>query len=163
MVGRQIFAKKLGRSYKPKGDGIEPPGWMTRAKEDKPDVYREAMEEVYSKVREVLTTNLKRLRLKELVDMVSEAQLGVEKERNNYDGFMKLTSTSEGVKLAVQKEAKPDIEKMRSGISKNDIIKTDGAKIIIAIPGMEELVIHGVKFHSNMLSDDKQNLKIKTR
>jgi hypothetical protein len=163
MVGRQIFAKKLGRSYKPKSDDIECPSWMTKAKEDKPDVYREAMEEVYAKVREVLTTNLKRLRLKELVDLVREAQLGVEKERNNYDGFMKLTSTSEGVKLVLQKEAKPDIEKIRSGISKNDIIKTQGAKIIISIPGMEELVIHGVKFHSNMLSDDKQNLKIKTR
>ncbi len=163
LVGRQIFAKKLGRSYKPDPDDIEPPSWMTRAKEDKPDVYREAMEQVYFKVREVLTTNLKRLRLKELVALVSEAQLGVEEERNNYDGFLKLTSTSEGVKLAVQREAKPDIKKIRSGINKDDIIKTDGAKIIISIPGMEELVIHGVKFHSNMLSDDKQNLKIKTR
>ena len=107
--------------------------------------------------------NLKRLRLKELVDMVNEAHLGVSNERNEYDGFLKLTSTSDGVKLIVQKDGKPDVRAIRNGITKNDIIKQDGAKIIITIPGMDELVIHGVKFHSNMLSDDKQNLKIKTR
>ena len=135
---------------------------MTKAKEDHPDIYKEAMEEVYAKIREVLTTNLKRLRLKELVDMVNEAHLGVADERNEYDGFLKLTSTSDGVKLVSQKEAKPDINKIRT-MSKDNIIRTEGANIIIDIPGLEPLTIHSVKFHSNMLSDKRDDLKIKTR
>ena len=135
---------------------------MVKAKESHPDKYKEAMEEVYAKIREVLTQNLKRLRLKELVDMVNEAHLGVADERNEYDGFLKLTSTSEGVKLVSQKEAKPDVTKLKS-MNKNDIIRNEGANIIIDIPGLDPLTIHSVKFHSNMLSDKRDDLKIKTR
>jgi len=163
LVGRQIFANKVGsRKYNPKDDDIECPAWMTKAKEDHPDVYKEAMEEVYAKIREVLTHNLKSLRLKELVDMVNEAHLGVAEERNEYDGFLKLTSTSEGVKLVSQQEAKPDLNKIKT-MSKDDIIRNEGANIIIDIPGLEPLTIHSVKFHSNMLSDKRDDLKIKTR
>jgi hypothetical protein len=163
LVGRQIFASKLGkRKYHPKDDDISCPTWMTNAKEDKPDIYKEAMEEVYEKMREVLVHNLRRMKIKELVEMVNEAHLGKNEERNEYDGFFKLTSDVDGVKLTYLKSSKPDIEQLKS-MSKNDIIKTEGAKIIIAIPGMDELTIHGVKFHSNMLSDDRQNLMVKTR
>jgi hypothetical protein len=42
-------------------------------------------------------------------------------------------------------------------------VKTDGARIIIDIPGMSPLTIHGLKFHSNMLSSKHDDLKIKTR
>jgi hypothetical protein len=163
VVGRQIFAKKVGkRKYVPKGEGVECPAWMTKAKEDHPDLYKEAMEEVYAKIREVLIHNLKRLRLKDLVDMVNEAHLGVADERKEYDKFLKLTSTSEGVKLISQEEAKPNINKLKM-MNKNDIIRSEGANIIIDIPGLEPLTIHSVKFHSNMLSDKRDDLKIKTR
>jgi hypothetical protein len=83
-------------------------------------------------------------------------------ERNEYDGFLKLTSTSEGVKLVSQQEAKPDINKIKT-MNKDDIIRNEGANIVIDIPGLEQLTIHSVKFHSNMLSDKRDDLKIKTR
>jgi hypothetical protein len=50
-----------------------------------------------------------------------------------------------------------------SGMNKADIVKTDGARIIIDIPGMSPLTIHGLKFHNNMLSSKRDDLKIKTR
>ena len=164
LVGRQIFAKKVGkRKYNPSPDDIEAPGWMEKAKEYHPDLYKEAMEEVYLQLREVFVDNLRKMKLKDLVAMVNEAHAGSEEERKSYDSLLKLTSDSEGVKLVEQGNEQPDIEKIKSGITKNDIVKTDGARIIINIPGISELIIHGLKFHSNMLSSKRDDLKIKTR
>lgn len=165
LVGRQIFARKVGsRSYNPDKEDYEAPTWMTKAKENHPDIYKEAMSEVYAKVRDVLTTNLRRLKLKELVAMVNEAHMGAEEERGEYDDFFVLTSTSEGVNLERQGGGKPDLETIKAkGMNKNDIVRQEDSLIIIDIPGLEPLTIHSVKFHSDMLSGDKQNLKIKTR
>jgi hypothetical protein len=164
IVGRQSFAKKLGRSYKPGEEDFEPPSWMTKAKESKPDVYKEAMEDVYAQIRQVLVNNLRSMKLKELVDMVNEAHLGAEDEREGYEELLKLTSDVDGVKLVEQSYEKPDINAIKSGgMDKSDLVKEDGAKIIIEIPGMTELVINSVKFHSNMLSAKRDDLKIKTR
>lgn len=165
IVGRQIFASKVGsRKYNPGVEDYEPPAWMEKAKETHPDLYKEAMSEVYEKVRDILTTNLRRLKLKELVSMVQEAQLGGEEEREGYDSFFVLTSTSDGVKLEAQGGGKPDIQKIKaSGMNKTDLVKQEDSNIVIDIPGLDPLTIHSVKFHSNMLSGDKQNLKIKTR
>jgi len=165
LVGRQIFARKVGsRSYNPDKEDFEAPAWMTSAKENHPDIYKEAMSELYTKVRDVLTTNLRRLKLKELVAMVNEAHMGVEDERSEYDEFYVLTSTSEGVKLEAKDGGKPDLETIKAkGMNKADIVRQEDSRIVIDIPGLEPLTIHSVKFHSDMLSDDKQNLKIKTR
>lgn len=165
LVGRQIFANKVGsRKYNPDREDYEAPSWMTSAKEKHPDIYKEAMSEVYTKVRDVLATNLRRMKLKELVDMVNEAHMGAEEERGEYDDFFVLTSTSEGVNLERQGGGKPDLETIKAkGMNKNDIVKQEDSLIIIDIPGLEPLTIHSVKFHSDMLSGDKQNLKIKTR
>jgi hypothetical protein len=165
LVGRQIFARKVGsRSYNPGKEEFEPPAWMTKAKEKHPDLYKEAMSEVYEKVRNVLTTNLRRMKLKELVDMVNEAHLGVKEERQEYDSFLVLKATDEGVELEEEGYEKPDLEKIKSsGMNKNDIVKQEDSLIIIDIPGMTTLTIHSVKFHSNMLSGKRDDLKIKTR
>jgi len=164
MVGRQIFAKKLGRVYTPKSEDFEPPSWMEKAKEDRSDLYKEAMEEVYEKVREVFVSNLRSMKLKELVNMVNDAQLGDEDERTSYDKLYVLVSDVDGIRLEEKDRSKPDIEKIRaSNMGKKDIVKTDGAKIIIDIPGLDPLTIHGLKFHSNMLSSKRDDLKIKTR
>jgi hypothetical protein len=165
MVGRQIFASKVGsRKYNPGAEEYESPSWMEKAKETHPDLYKEAMSEVYEKVRDVLATNLRHLKLKELVRMVQEAQMGGEEEQNGYDAFYVLTSTSEGVKLEEKGGGKPDIQTIKAkGLNKSDIVRQEDSNIVIDIPGMEPLTIHSVKFHSNMLSGDKQNLKIKTR
>jgi hypothetical protein len=48
-------------------------------------------------------------------------------------------------------------------MTKSDIVKQDGARIIIDIPGMSPLTIHGLKFQNNMLSSTMNDLKIKTR
>lgn len=163
MVGRQIFASKIGsRKYNPGAEEYEVPSWMEKAKETHSDIYKEAMSEVYEKIRDVLTANLRRLKLKELVDMVNEAHLGAKEERGEYDDFFVLTSTSKGVKLEHQGGGKPDIQKLQ-GMNKNDIVRQEDSNIVIDIPGLEPLTIHSVKFHSNMLSSDKQGLKIKTR
>ena len=165
MVGRQIFASKVGsRKYNPGAEDYEAPSWMESAKEKHSDLYKEAMSEVYAQVRDVLTTNLRRLKLKELVAMVNEAHMGVEDERSEYDEFYVLTSTSEGVKLESKDGGKPDLETIKAKrMNKNDIVRQEDSRIVIDIPGLEPLTIHSVKFHSDMLSDDKQNLKIKTR
>lgn len=165
LVGRQIFARKVGsRSYNPGKEEFEAPAWMTSAKEKHPDLYKEAMSEVYEKVRNVLTTNLRRMKLKELVDMVNEAHLGVKEERQEYDSFLVLKATDEGVELEEEGYEKPDLEKIKSsGMNKNDIVKQEDSLIIIDIPGMTTLTIHSVKFHSNMLSGKRDDLKIKTR
>jgi hypothetical protein len=165
MVGRQIFASKVGsRKYSPGAEDYEAPSWMVSAKEKHPDIYKEAMGELYAKVRDVLTTNLRRMKLKELVAMVNEAHMGVEDERSEYDEFYVLTSTSEGVKLESKDGGKPDLETIKAkGMNKADIVRQEDSRIVIDIPGLEPLTIHSVKFHSDMLSDDKQNLKIKTR
>lgn len=165
LVGRQIFASKVGsRKYNPDREDYEAPSWMTSAKEKHPDIYKEAMSEVYAKVRDVLATNLRRMKLKELVDMVNEAHMGAKEERGEYDDFFVLTSTSEGVKLDRQGGGKADLETIKArGMNKSDIVKQEDSLIIIDIPGLEPLTIHSVKFHSDMLSGDKQNLKIKTR
>jgi hypothetical protein len=165
LVGRQIFASKVGsRKYSAGAENYEAPSWMVSAKEKHPDIYKEAMSELYAKVRDVLTTNLRRMKLKELVAMVNEAHMGVEEERSEYDEFYVLTSTSEGVKLESQSGGKPDLETIKAkGMNKADIVKQEDSRIIIDIPGLEPLTIHSVKFHSDMLSGDKQNLKIKTR
>lgn len=165
VVGRQIFANKVGsRKYNPGSEDYEAPSWMTSAKEKHPDIYKEAMSEVYEKIRDVLTSNLRRMKLKDLVAMVNEAHLGAKDERQEYDLFLKLTATSDGINLEEEGYEKPDIEKIKmNGINKTDIVKQEDSLIIIDIPGMTPLTIHSVKFHSDMLSSDKQNLKIKTR
>ena len=165
LVGRQIFAKKIGsRKYNPGPEEFEAPSWMESAKEKHSDLYKEAMSEVYAQVRDVLTTNLRRLKLKELVDMVNEAHLGGKDERQEYDDFFVLTSTSEGIDLKRQGGGKPDIEKIKaSGMNKADIVRQEDSNIVIDIPGLEPLTIHSVKFHSNMLSGKRDDLKIKTR
>lgn len=164
LVGRQLFADKLGRKYNPAKDDFEAPSWMENGKEKHPDLYKEAMEEVYEKLREVFVRNLRHSKLKELVAMVNEAHLGDEEERNKYKELLVLISDVDGIRLEEKSNQKPDVATIRSnGIDKTDIVKTDGAKIIIAIPGMEDLTIHGLKFHSNMLSSKRDDLKIKTR
>ena len=165
LVGRQIFASKVGsRKYSAGAEDYEAPAWMVTAKEKHSDIYKEAMSELYAKVRDVLTTNLRRMKLKELVAMVNEAHMGVEEERSEYDEFYVLTSTSDGVKLESQNGGKPDLETIKAkGMNKTDIVKQEDSRIVIDIPGLEPLTIHSVKFHSDMLSGDKQNLKIKTR
>lgn len=165
IVGRQLFAKKVGsRGYNPGKEEFEPPSWMVSAKEKHPDLYKEAMSEVYEKVRNVLTSNLRKMRLKELVDMVKEAHLGVKEEREGYDAFLVLKATSDGIELEESNSEKPDIEKIKiNGMNKADLVKQEESRIIIDIPGMTPLTIHSVKFHSNMLSGKRDDLKIKTR
>jgi len=164
LVGRQIFAKKLGRSYSANSEKLETPSWMEKAKESKPEVYKESMEEVYEQLRGVFVDNLRKMKLKELVEMVNEAHLGDKKEREKYEKLFVLSSDVDGIKLKESGYEKPDLEKIKmEGINKADIVKTDGAKIIIDIPGMSPLTIHGLKFHSNMLSSNREDLKIKTR
>ncbi len=139
LIGRQIFAKKLGRSFNGSVEDLEPPGWMTKAKESKSDIYKEAMEEVYAKLRQVFVDNLRKMKLKQLVAMVNEAHNGT-KEEENYEKLLVLTSDVDGIRLEEKSEEKPDIQKIKlSGISKKDLVKTDGARIIIEIPGMDEL------------------------
>ncbi len=133
-------------------------------KEKHSDLYKEAMSEVYEKVRNVLTANLRRMKLKQLVDMVNEAHLGGKEERDNYDSFLVMKATDEGVTVEEEGFEKPDLEKIKSsGMNKNDIVKQEDSLIIIDIPGMTPLTIHSVKFHSNMLSGKRDDLKIKTR
>jgi len=163
LVGRKIFASKLGRKYNPKEDDLEAPSWMEKAKESKKDVYKESMEEVYEKLRETFVNNLRSMKLIDLVSMVNEAHLGDDKE-DDYEELLVLTSDVDGINLKEMAEERPDIEAIKArGLKKDDIVKTDGAKIIISIPGMEDLTIHGLKFHSNMLSSNREDLKIKTR
>jgi len=163
IVGRKIFAKKLGRKYSPGKDEFEPPSWMEKAKENKKDLYKESMEEVYEQMRSVFVDNLRRMKLKDLVEMVNEAHFGGEEEQE-YDTLLVLSSDVEGINLKEQEEEQPDIVSIKErGLTKSDLVTTEGAKIIIAIPGMEELIIHGLKFHSNMLSSKRDDLKIKTR
>lgn len=165
LIGRQIFANKVGsRSYNPGKEDFEPPAWMTTAKEKHPDIYKEAMSEVYEKVRNVLTQNLRKMKLKELVDMVNEAHLGAKEERTEYDSFLVLKITDEGIELDTEGYGKPDIEKIRMNkMKKSDLVKQEDSLIIIDIPGLSPLTIHSVKFHSNMLSGKRDDLKIKTR
>jgi hypothetical protein len=165
IVGRQIFARKVGsRSYNPGKEEFEAPEWMVSAKEKHSDLYKEAMSEVYEKVRNVLTANLRRMKLKQLVDMVNEAHLGGKEERDNYDSFLVMKATDEGITVEEEGFEKPDLEKIKSsGMNKNDIVKQEDSLIIIDIPGMTPLTIHSVKFHSNMLSGKRDDLKIKTR
>jgi len=165
LVGRQIFASKVGsRKYNPGAEEFEPPSWMTSAKEKHSDLYKEAMSEVYEKIRDVLASNLRRMKLKELVAMVNEAHLGVKDERQEYDLFLKLTATSEGINLEEEAYEKPDLEKIKmNSMNKADLVKQEDSLIVIDIPGMTPLTIHSVKFHSNMLSGKRDDLKIKTR
>jgi len=162
LVGRQIFAKKTGRAYNPNVEDYEAPDWMKKAKEKSPDLYKEAMSEVYEKVRYVYIQNLRRLPLKELIAIVNEAQQGDEKEQGMYDEMYVLVSDTDGIRLEQKGVAKPDLKNM-NGLDKMSRVKEDGAKIIIDIPGMSPLTIHGLKFHSNMLSSKHDDLKIKTR
>ncbi len=164
LVGRQIFAKKLGRSYSADSENLETPAWMEKAKESKPDIYKESMEEVYEQLRQVFVANLRAMKLRELVDMVNEAHLGGKEERQKYEKLLVLSSDVDGINLKESGYEKPDTQKIKlEDIKKDDIVKTDGAKIIIDIPGMSPLTIHGLKFHSNMLSANREDLKIKTR
>jgi hypothetical protein len=165
LIGRQILAKKKGKSYSPGKDDFEPPSWMIKEKEQKTDAYKESMEEVYLKLRETYVNNLRRLKLKEIVAIVNEAHLGGGEEQETYEKLFVLSSDAEGIRLeASDGSEKPDIEKIKAAaMDKSDIIKTDGAKIIIDIPGMSPLTIHGLKFHNNMLSSKRDDLKIKTR
>jgi hypothetical protein len=162
LVGRQILAKKLGRSYSPKKDDFEAPSWMEKERKDKSEEYKESMEEVYEKLRSVFVQNLRNKKLKEIVDMVNDAHLGQDEEE--YEKLYVLISDVQGLRLEEQGQEKPDIERIKSlGLNKQDIIKQDGARIVIEIPGMSPLTIHGLKFHNHMLSSKRDDLKIKTR
>jgi len=162
LVGRKIFAKKLGRAYDPKPEDYEAPEWMKKAKEDKPDIYKEAMSEVYEKVRYIYIYNLRRLPLKDLIAIVNEAQKGDEEEQSLYNEMYVLVSDTDGVRLEKKGSSKPNLKNM-NGLDKMSRVREDGARIIINIPGMSTLTIHGLKFHSNMLSSKRDDLKIKTR
>ena len=164
LVGRQILAKKLGKSYSPKQDDFEPPSWMVKEKDNKTDAYKESMEKVYEMVREVYVNNLRNLKFKELVAIVNEAQQGSQEEQGGYEELLVLASDTDGIRLEENGGNKPDIEKIKSsGMTKKDLVKTEGANIIIDIPGLSPLTIHGLKFHNNMLSSKRDDLKIKTR
>lgn len=164
LVGRQILANKLGKSYSPKQDDFEPPSWMMKEKDNKSDAYKESMEEVYEKVREVYVNNLRALKFKDLVALVNEAQQGSQEEKQEYNKLLVLTSDTDGIRLEENGDNKPNIEKIKaSGMTKKDLVKTEGANIIIDIPGLSPLTIHGLKFHNNMLSSKRDDLKIKTR
>jgi hypothetical protein len=164
LVGRQILAKKLGKSYSPKQDDFEPPSWMVKEKENKTDAYKESMEKVYEMVREVYVNNLRNLKFKELVAIVNEAQQGSQEEQSDYEQLLVLASDADGIRLEENGASKPDIQKIKdSGMTKKDLVKTEGANIIIEIPGLSPLTIHGLKFHNNMLSSKRDDLKIKTR
>jgi hypothetical protein len=59
---------------------------------------------------------------------------------------------------------RPNLNIIRAkGLSVPQMVIEDGSRIIIKIPGMEDLTINSLKFHSNMLSSSKEDLKIKTR
>ena len=162
LVGRQILAKKVGKSYNPKMDDYEPPAWMIKEKEQKSDAYKEAIQEVYEQLRGVFVDNLRKMKLKELVAMVNDAHLGENEE--DYEKLLVLVSDVDGIRLEEQDGEKPDIMKIKElGLNKKDIVKTEGARIIIDIPGMSPLTIHGLKFQNNMLSSSMNDLKIKTR
>jgi len=164
LVCRQLFAKKLGRSYNPNKEDLEAPAWMVKAKKSKKDLYKEAMEETYEKLRNVFVSNLRNKKLSEIVEMVNEASLGSKEERQEYDRLLVLISDVDGIRLEEKGNEIPDIEAIRqNGVNKNNIVYLDGAKIIIDIPGMSPFTIHGLKFHSDVLSSKKDDHKIKTR
>jgi hypothetical protein len=72
-----------------------------------------------------------------------------------------LTYDTEGLNLEEVVNQKVDSNML--DVKPADVIRVDGSKIIIDIPGMSPLTINSVKFHSNMLSSNKEDLKIKTR
>ena len=72
-----------------------------------------------------------------------------------------MTYDTEGLNLEEVVNQKVDSNML--DVKPADVIRVDGSKIIIDIPGMSPLTINAVKFHSNMLSSNREDLKVKTR
>jgi hypothetical protein len=171
VIGRKKFLENLknagkygGKTYNPSKEDWECPAWMTKAKEQNPDVYRETMHEVYAELRSIFVKRLRRLKLSRLVAMVRQSHMGKKDEREQYRGFYRLTYDTSGIRIDRVGNERPNLNIIRAkGLSVPQMVVEDGSKIIIRIPGMEELTINSLKFHSNMLSSSKEDLKIKTR
>ena len=120
------------------------------------------MEEVYGAVRNILTRNLRRMKIKDLVSFVMEADLGKEEERENYDMFIKVVDGPSGLSVNEINIAHQDTTNF-GNLNPEEIVVQDRSDIIIKLPGFQELKINSVKFKSDMLSSKAGDLKIKTR
>jgi hypothetical protein len=172
VVGRKTFLEKLkknsggfsGREYDPDYEDLDAPAWMKTAKESHPDVYKETMEEVYGQIRNVLTRNLRRMKFKDLVSFVMEADLGKEEERGNYDKFLKVMDGPSGLSVTELDINGGDVGGIDPRkLNPEQVVVQDRSDIIIRVPGFDELKINSVKFKSDMLSSKAGDLKIKTR
>lgn len=167
-VGRRIFLKNLkaagkylGKEYMPEKTEVKCPAWLKQAKEKNSKIYRDSMSQTYALIRTILTRNLQNKPIEELAEMVNESHVGNKDEISKYKKFFRLTYDTEGLNLEEVVNQKVDSNML--DVKPADVIKVDGSKIIIDIPGMSPLTINSVKFHSNMLSSNKEDLKIKTR
>jgi hypothetical protein len=167
-IGRRIFLKNLkaagkylGKEYMPEKSNVSCPAWLKQAKEKNSKIYRDSMSQTYALIRTILTRNLQNKPLEELVEMVNESHVGSKDEVSKYKKFFRLTYDTEGLNLEEVVNQKVDSNML--DVKPADVIRVDGSKIIIDIPGMSPLTINSVKFHSNMLSSNKEDLKIKTR
>jgi hypothetical protein len=172
VIGRQTFLEKLkkgtgsysDKTYDPDYETLDAPAWMVSAKEKHPDIYKETMEEVYGQIRNILTRNLRRMKFKDLVSFVMEADLGKEEERGNYDKFIKVVDGPSGLSVTELDLNGGDIDGIDPRqLNPEQIVVQDRSDIIIKIPGFNELKINSVKFKSDMLSSKAGDLKIKTR
>ncbi len=171
IIGRKIFLKNLkragkfaGKEYNPDPEDYTCPAWLIKAKRDNPEIFKMSIEDLYEQIRNIYVQNLKKMPMQELVDMVKQSHSGKKEERINYRKFFRLTYDTEGVNIEEIANERADLNIVKyKNMTSEDVVEQDGSKIIIRIPGMEELVINSVKFHSSLFGDTKESLKIKTR
>jgi len=142
VVGRQTFLEKLkqqtgafkDKNYDPDYETLDAPAWMKSAKEKHPDVYKETMEEVYGQIRNILTRNLRRMKFKDLVSFVMEADLGKEEERGNYDKFIKVVDGPSGLSVTEVSMDSDGSDIDPKQLNPEEVVVQDRSDIIIKIP-----------------------------
>lgn len=165
LIGRKLFYSNLKKSgkvkqaYNPTEKDIKAPRWLVKAKDQYPEIYKKTIVALYDDIRSVFFKKLRKMKVEKLASMINDSRMGGEEERNSYKAFYKLTYDKKGVTLEKVGKGKTDL----TGLTPSKVVKKKGSNIIIEIPGMEPLVINSVKFQSNMLSSNKEYLKLKTR
>ena len=133
---------------------MKTPLFLLNFREKYSSSYREIIKKFNDEIRGVFVRELRTLNIEDLATIVRYAFFG--KRQQNSPPLFKITMTSANVTL--EQVGEPKV-----GAVEKDPIIVNKSQITIDIPGLNPMIISGVKFRNNVLSSKKSDLNIKTR
>ena len=136
-------------------DLYDTPGWLFRFRDKYPSDYKIILGEFHEQIRNIFNESLKKLKPKQLAKFVEYAFFGTRTEES--PPLFKITMSSSGATLERVIQGKV------VGDNPNNTITVKGAQTTIEVPGMNQMIISGLKFRNSVMSSKPGDLNIKTR